>query len=379
MNSELVYRIPGHRHTVASRHLHRAEAFRQKIHADPIKICCQFRLSNDDFAHLDVHRNARSRAQKRPRIQKCKVQKAEWPLPDRARATPSPGPQMVDSAQFRGFCRRAGECEYELDTRDAWKTNLLPSPPQEMLSASPNGAASSKTTKVFEEARRLALATHQVKLGQISAAQPASIHLPPEDLVFSHRPLAGVVREAESPIRNVSPSIEPMRFSTRLQDRNTLLVIRGLRYGTKEKHLRAAFSKFGEVKIVLPRDYITKKPREFAFLTFDTVKNAQTAFTAMNMQKIGRPPAPIEILWGHQRRAQSPIEQINQLTTSLSGEFGSTVNSWPQTSRSSCQTPVQLSNTVKLDPVEDVLLSPPLSPSLEVASSANVENNIKLR
>jgi len=42
------------------------------------------------------------------------------------------------------------------------------------------------------------------------------------------------------------------------QDRNTLLVIRGLRYGTKEKHLRAAFSKFGEVKIVLPRDYITK-------------------------------------------------------------------------------------------------------------------------
>jgi len=148
MNSELVYRIPGHRHTVASRHLHRAEAFRQKIHADPIKICCQFRLSNDDFAHLDVHRNARSRAQKRSRIQKCKVQKAEWPLPDRARATPSPGPQMVDSAQFRGFCRRAGECEYELDTRDAWKTNLLPSPPQEMLSASPNGAASSKTTKV---------------------------------------------------------------------------------------------------------------------------------------------------------------------------------------------------------------------------------------
>jgi len=122
-----------------------------------------------------------------------------------------------------------------------------------------------------------------------------------------------------------------------------------------------------------------RKPREFAFLTFDTVKNAQTAFTAMNMQKIGRPPAPIEILWGHQRRAQSPIEQINQLTTSLSGEFGSTVNSWPQTSRSSCQTPVQLSNTVKLDPVEDVLLSPPLSPSLEVASSANVENNIKLR
>jgi len=79
------------------------------------------------------------------------------------------------------------------------------------------------------------------------------------------------------------------------QDRNTLLVIRGLRYGTKEKHLRAAFSKFGEVKIVLPRDYITKKPREFAFLTFDTVKNAQTAFTAMNMQKIGRPPAPIEV------------------------------------------------------------------------------------
>jgi len=71
--------------------------------------------------------------------------------------------------------------------------------------------------QVFEEARRLALATHQVKLGQISAAQPASIHLPPEDLVFSHRPLAGVVREAESPIRNVSPSIEPVRFSTRLQ------------------------------------------------------------------------------------------------------------------------------------------------------------------
>jgi len=434
-------------------HNRRPEALK---HTNQMKISCQtiWSKSNDDKGDLEVHRNARSRAHKRLRAQRSKQQ---TPVSvDRSRSTPSPAPPKLTGSgfvieesilartdsKFNQFCRRAGACDYELDSRANWKTSVLPSPAHELLSASPDNEPTSRTAKVFEEARRIALAGHHVKLGNIAAGHDRTM-LPKQDLVLRHRPLAAVTRLKAEQWRPTSKCPQSVPFSRRLEDRRTLLVLRGLKAGTRESHIRDAFDRFGLLKINLPRDQATRNSREFAFITFETVSDAQAAFDAMNGQMIGRPQARIEvcsgtvlvwclklhdvfcecwvpncecariqcmqyahvftqsmytcmqIVWGHQRRAQSPLRQINHQSPS-SPRFASTAplqNSLratqsPATSwqtQSACHSPAyQLSGTFRLDelsipgsPPALGVLSAPVTPSLSPLSPMGLESVVE--
>nr|BAN65635.1 Ser/Arg-rich splicing factor, putative [Babesia bovis] len=64
--------------------------------------------------------------------------------------------------------------------------------------------------------------------------------------------------------------------------RHASLLVRNLKYETSPDQLRAAFSRFGEIRdVYLPLDYYTRKPRGFGFVEFFSHSDADEAMREM--------------------------------------------------------------------------------------------------
>ncbi|KAL1237657.1 Serine/arginine-rich splicing factor [Trichinella spiralis] len=64
---------------------------------------------------------------------------------------------------------------------------------------------------------------------------------------------------------------------------NVSLYIRNVPYEARDDELRAMFSKYGPVRdVYIPLDYYTRRPRGFAYIEFEELKDAEDALYALD-------------------------------------------------------------------------------------------------
>jgi hypothetical protein len=91
------------------------------------------------------------------------------------------------------------------------------------------------------------------------------------------------------------------RRPARGDDDGTSILVKNLHSVTTCSTLRVAFEKYGEIKdVYIPCHHVTKQPKNFAFIEFRNLREAEDAIAAMDHQKIDG--MPVDVMMAKQKR-----------------------------------------------------------------------------
>lgn len=85
---------------------------------------------------------------------------------------------------------------------------------------------------------------------------------------------------------------------------NTKIYVDNLATATTENDLKQLFSRYGSVmKVNIPLDHASRRPRGFGFITMATPEGARSAIQALNGKAIGTCALTASAAWSHEERA----------------------------------------------------------------------------
>jgi cold-inducible RNA-binding protein len=88
---------------------------------------------------------------------------------------------------------------------------------------------------------------------------------------------------------------------------NTKIYVDNLATATTENDLTQLFSRYGNVmKVHIPLDRASRRPRGFGFITMTTPEGARSAIQALNGKAIGTCTLTASAAWSHEERAGPP-------------------------------------------------------------------------
>ncbi|XP_014668746.1 PREDICTED: serine/arginine-rich splicing factor 10-like [Priapulus caudatus] len=83
---------------------------------------------------------------------------------------------------------------------------------------------------------------------------------------------------------------------------NTSLYIRNVPDGTRPEELRSLFGKYGPIKdVYVPLDYYTRRPRGFAYVQFDDIRDAEDALYGLDRTRFYGRELEVEFAQGDRK------------------------------------------------------------------------------
>lgn len=96
-------------------------------------------------------------------------------------------------------------------------------------------------------------------------------------------------------------------------NRSRSLFVRWVSYDTRPYELHSLFSKYGDVNdVYIPRDYYTNKPRGFAYIEFENIRDAQAAVRDSGTIKLNGRYLDIEFAQGNRK---TPFEMKDRFVS----------------------------------------------------------------